>query len=107
MADFIRCPSPRASLPELDEFGISYNAYVRVAAPERLLQVVRPVIRAIDQGKGVPEWAGIDLVRAALFFVHRRGHFSGPSPELEASFRLLVARISELAAGEPLVRDKF
>jgi len=106
MTGFIRCPSEHASLAELDSFGISYDGYRRFAdSPERLLQVVRPVIRALDSGKPIPAWAGLDLLRASLFYVHRRGRFSGPSPQLERDFRLLVKRIGDLAGHGALPRD--
>jgi hypothetical protein len=95
-------------LTDLDDFGISYNGYRRVAdSPARLLQIVRPVIRAVDDRKPIPPWAGLDLLRAALFYVHRRGHFDEPSPELERQFRLLIARIREMVGDRELPRDEF
>ncbi|MEZ0491768.1 hypothetical protein AB2L28_05900 [Kineococcus sp. TBRC 1896] len=108
MEEWIRCPSENASLQELDSFGVSFNAYERIAdSPERLLQVVRPVVRALDADKPIPSWAQVDLLRAALFYVHRRGHWQGPSPQLERHFRRLVERIGELTRGQPLRRDTF
>ncbi len=108
MSSFVRCPPPGASVAELEEFALSYNAYRRLAgSPKRLLQVVRPVVRALDAGKPVPAWAELDLLRASLFYVHRRGHFAGPSPELGRAFRVLAGRIGDLAGGSLLPRDEL
>jgi hypothetical protein len=104
--EWIRCPPENASLQELDFFGVSFNAYERIAdSPERLLQVVRPVVRALEADKPLPEWAQVDLLRAALFYVHRQGHWQGPSPQLEVHFRRLVGRIGELTRGQLLRKD--
>lgn len=111
MSDLIRSPGPAASLQELQEFALSYNAYRRIAdSPERLLQVVRPVIRALDASKSIPAWVGMDLLRAAMFFVQRRARateYGSPSPEVERHYQLLARRISELAGSEPIPRDHF
>ncbi|NIZ90787.1 hypothetical protein [Kineococcus rubinsiae] len=98
-------------MEELQEFALSYNAYRRIAdSPERLLQVVRPVVRALDASKSIPTWVGMDLLRAAMFYVQRRARateYDDPSPTAERYYRLLARRISELAGSEPLPRDHF
>jgi len=109
VSDLIHCPDPAAPLEELQDFALSYNAYRRIAdSPERLLQVVRPVIRALDAGKSIPTWVGMDLLRAAMFYVQRRARateYDGPSPVAERHYQFLVRRISELAGSEPLPLD--
>lgn len=108
MRDVIRCPSADAAPALLDSFGVSYDAYRRLAAsPGQLAKVVAPVLDALRTGQPIPEWAGIDLLRGALFCVHRRGHHTGPSSGLERDFRVLIARIREIVGEEPLPRDHF
>jgi hypothetical protein len=42
-----------------------------------MLQVLRPVIRQVEKGGTVPRWAGLDVLRGALFCLQRQAHFSG------------------------------
>jgi hypothetical protein len=108
MTQYIQCPADDAPLDEIDAFGVSYNAYDRLtSSPERLGAIVRHVLRPVHAGGPIPDWAGLDLLRATLFVVHRQGHWASPSKELEAAFRLLISRIRVVAGPGPLVCDSF
>lgn len=59
-------------MPVLEEFALSYNGYERLGDdPETLEQIVRPLLRTLDRNQAPPPWAGIDLVRGALFYLQR------------------------------------
>jgi hypothetical protein len=102
------CPASRASYGEISEFALTYDGYQRLGEnPTRLLQVVRPVIRAVRQEKAVPRWCGIDLLRGALFYLQREAHFTEyVSVVNDVEMRSVVDRIREVAGDRPLANDR-
>jgi hypothetical protein len=93
---------------ELLAFARTYNGYDRLGrGPENLAPLVRSVIAALEATGSPPEWAGLDLLRGALFFMHRRTHHLGHvSADEESRMRILTSRIRQLAHGRPLSRDE-
>lgn len=73
----IRVPTdPTAS--DLAVFAESYNGYSRMArGPHELYKVVRPVLETLQRTGRVPDHAGLDLTRAALFYRAREARHSG------------------------------
>ena len=56
-----------ASQAEIDWAG-SYNGYHRIAgSPEMLWGMVEPADRAVRETGAVPQWCGVDLLRAWAF----------------------------------------
>lgn len=109
MEEHTRCPSPDADLGEILRFALTYDGYWRLSTgPEHLRPVIGPVLDSMDAGKGIPEWAGLDLLRGTLFFIQRMTHHWGDvPPEQETQMRSLVDAIGRLARDRPLVADDF
>jgi hypothetical protein len=108
MDDWIPCPDPdTAPIPELLAFALTYNAYGRIADDlTRLERVVRPVIKGIETRQAAPPWVGLDLLRAALFFVQRRGHNDFVmSPDQERHMRLLASAVRTASPGGLVYSD--
>ncbi len=103
----IICPSADAPLHDLLEFGLSYNGYERLAGdPEALRRIVDPVIRELDSSGTVPGWAGLDMLRGALFYLQRLTHHWGDVPaDQERQMRVLVTAIRRLCQGRAMVAD--
>ena len=103
MAHELHIPDSNDSLGAILVFALEYNAYERLAAdPAHLGEVVEPIRDALDRGERIPEWAGSDLLRGALFFYQRMTHHWGEvSPAADRSMRLLVAAIRERSQQHP------
>ena len=100
-------PSPEADWPEILQFALTYNAYRRVArgVPE-LKAVVQPVLDELKRSGTVPGWAGVDMLRATLFFCQRAVHMNDDyGPKSKARFLTLIGAIRETAGYYPLVAD--
>jgi uracil-DNA glycosylase len=108
MEEHTRSPEPNADLEQILRFALTYNGYRRLARDPNLLHgVIRPVLDAVDSGRGVPEWAGLDLLRGTLFHLQRSTHHVGyVSPDEERQMRALAAAIGRLARNSPLVADE-
>lgn len=93
----------------LTSWAHEYNAYERIAA-EHLADVLRPLRTAFDETGEVPDWAGVDLLRAWAFILvraHRHGGGYGPLGKdfyaaVEAVVRHPAARYEE----KPPIRDR-
>ena len=109
MLDLVDCPGDDISLPELLQFALTYNGYQRLGDhPTHLHRVVRPVLAAIEKGERPPTWAGLDLLRGALFYIQRMTHHWGDvPPEQEAQMRALLRAIREATHGRPLTVDEL
>ncbi len=107
MEEYTRCPEPTAELEEILSFALTYHGYRRLAHdPNLLYGIVSPVLDDMRSGGGIPEWAGLDLLRGALFYLQRSTHHEGyVPPEGERQMRTLVAAIGRLARHAPLVAD--
>ena len=99
MEEHTRFPEPNADLEQILRFALTYNGYRRLARDPNLLHgVIRPVLDAVDSRRGVPEWAGLDLLRGTLFHLQRSTHHVGHvSPDEEIQMRALAAAIGRLA----------
>jgi hypothetical protein len=98
-----------APLQGILEFALTYNGYERLATEvEHLHGVVEPVLTSLAAEEAPPEWAGIDLLRGALFFIQRQTHHWGDVPDEQERFmRQLVGAIAERAAGADIVADEI
>ena len=74
------------------DWALEYNGYERVAAAlELIFEVLRPLREAVQRDGVVPEWAGVDLLRAWAFWIARAYHWSGGySPLREAHPELWI-----------------
>lgn len=107
MAEYTRCPEPTAELEQILRFALTYHGYRRLAHdPNRLYGIVSPVLEDMNSGRGIPDWAGLDLLRGALFYLQRSAHHVGHvSGDDERQMRTLAAAIGRLARNAPLVAD--
>ncbi len=94
-------PPSDAPLLTLLEYALTYDGYERLAGTvQRLGALVKPVLATLDRTKSVPEWAGGDLLRGALFFVQRQTHHWGDVPaHQEWQMRRLVEALTARDAG--------
>lgn len=104
----IGCPDPDGPLEQIGRFALSYDGYGRMGRDGvRLLQVIRPVIRAVQKDGTVPGWAGLDVLRGALFFLQRQAHHTEIShPVNEPEMRAVTRQIVLHADGQPLTDDQ-
>ncbi len=95
LVDGTAVPAPDAALDEIVIFAHTYHGYHRLGRePEALLELVAPVLRTLEGTREPPPWAGVDLLRGALFYLARMTrHWGDVPPEQEAQMRALVARI--------------
>jgi hypothetical protein len=108
MDDSIECPGDdNIPLSDLLSFALSYNAYARLAQdPEHLVGIVQPVLAELEHGQDPPAWAGLDLLRGALFYIQRQTHHWGDVPrEQESQMRSLLSAIRRIARGRLLSAD--
>ena len=100
-------PSSDADWPELLEFALTYAGYRRIArTPMDLRSIVEPVLEELDKSGKAPAWAGVDLLRATLFFLQRATHMNEDyGPATERRFRVLVEAIRESSSSDLLVAD--
>lgn len=89
-----QAPGPEADFDEILAYADSYNAYERWADdPNLLFDMLRPVQDAWRESGRVPDWAGMDALRALLFYEYRADRFMGGYPEGERRVRDVVAAI--------------
>lgn len=102
-----QCPDPDGPMQPIAEFALSYDGYGRTAAEaERILQLLRPVLRQVKKDGTVPPWAGLDVMRGALFYLQREAHFTEVfAPVNEREMRALAREIALHVAGRPLPDD--
>lgn len=84
------------------------TGYVRLANTDHIHQVVYPVLDAIETNGNPPEWAGLDLLRGAMFVLQRNMHWTDdPSGQLEQHMRVLLRAIRQAAPEGQLMVDYF
>lgn len=92
-------PGPDATIEELLEFAGTYNAYeVFARTPNDLERIALPIYNEIARENQVPDWVGLDLARAVLFYAYRADHFGGGYGPYEP-MRLLVDAIRQMSGG--------
>lgn len=103
----IRCPMADAHPQDISRFALSYDGYGRIGRDAAsLARIVRPVVERIQHRGYVPQWAGLDLMRAALFWLQRQAHFTEyTAPANEKEMRILVSEIALHADGQLLTDD--
>jgi len=95
----VRVPGAGGSIDELLEFAGTYNAYELFAqTPNDLERITKPIYDDIARSGQVPEWIGIDLARAVLFYAYRADHFGGGYGPYEP-MRSLVDAIRQMSGG--------
>lgn len=87
----LKIPPADADLLEIIRFAARYNAYERWAeGPDHLYRLVEPLARERDATGRIPAWAGMDALRALLFYEFRSDHHQGGSPSGERLMRQIV-----------------
>jgi hypothetical protein len=90
----LKLPDEDADIVQIIRFAARYNAYERWAqTPEHLYNMVAPIIRERDSSGRIPAWAGVDALRALLFYEYRADHHQGGSPHGERLMRQVVEAI--------------
>lgn len=97
---YIEVP-PSRDIFVLAEFALTYNGYELLAKhPHRLYDLVAPIIEGLKRGEAVPPHVGLDLARAALFYLQRGAHHGGWLDDSDLRvWAPLVERIRELSGG--------
>lgn len=93
------------------EWAHRYNGYARLGgSPEHLFRLVAPLRAEFESGRGVPEWAGVDLLRGWAFYVAREDRHAGgyglsdPDSPRFAEWTAILARLAEHPAAVPADR---
>jgi len=101
----VRVPGAAASIDEVISFAGTYNAYELVASePARLERLVLPIYEDLAQSGRAPDWLGLDLARAVLFYAYRADRFAGGYGPY-APMRTLVEHIASISGGWVDQRD--
>ena len=88
---------------ELIEWAHNYKAYERFASiPDRIEACLAPLIEEWERNRRIPEWAGVDLLRAWAFYCVRSHHFDDWQPLLVAYPQ--VGGIAEAIRNPPAAR---
>lgn len=96
LARGVVCPQPGAPLSEMLEFALTYDGYGRIASsPEHLGNLLEPFFAEWHRDGLPPDWAGIDLLRAALFWLQRGAHHRGDEESMLGEFDALVDAIRD------------
>lgn len=73
-------------------WALSYDGYARFAhSPEALFEVLRPAMAEHAATKRIPEWCGVDFLRAWAFYRQREHHHVGHGPIAEDFYDVLEA----------------
>lgn len=87
-------PAPDADATDLVDFAARYDAYERWAdSPESLAMLLEPIHREWDRHGVLPAWAGVDSLRALLFFEYRADRFAGGSEDGSMRMRAIVEEL--------------
>ena len=85
-------------MQDLLDYAREYNAYERWADTTEALESLLDPVRREWQATGVlPTWAGIDTLRALLFFEYRADYFAGGSDFGAERIRTVVAALRRKA----------
>jgi hypothetical protein len=88
--------------------ALEYNGYERIAGDAELIfEILRPLRDAVQRDGVIPEWAGVDLLRAWAFWIARAYHWSGGySPLHEAHPELWMmhfVRVQVTGVAQPVL----
>ena len=73
-------------------WALTYDGYARFAhSPEALLEVLRPAMAEHAATKQIPEWCGVDFLRAWAFYRQREHHHVGHGPIAQDFYDVLEA----------------
>ncbi len=90
----LKLPDDDADIVQIARFAARYNAHERWAqTPDHLNSMVAPIILERDSSGRIPEWAGVDALRALLFYEYRADYHRGGSTEGERNMRQVVEAI--------------
>jgi hypothetical protein len=96
---FVAVPDSKAPVEETLRFASSYDAYeIFAREPAELEHIAQPIYDDIARSGRVPDWLGVDLARAVLFYAYRSDYFSGSYGPYEP-MRTLVGGIRRLSGG--------
>lgn len=74
------------------EWALTYDGYGRMAdSPEALHEVLRPAMAQYAATRRIPEWCGVDFLRAWAFYRQREHHHVGHGPIAEDFHDVLEA----------------
>jgi hypothetical protein len=77
MSEFVKVPSPDASLDALIRFAGTYNGYARFCSnPNEYESLFSIVERRYFDSKEISDSLGVDYLRAWLFLLYRRDYFT-------------------------------
>jgi uracil-DNA glycosylase len=81
------------------QWALSYDGYLRMAAsPEALREVLRPAMAEYAVTGRVPEWCGVDFLRAWAFYRQREHNHVGHGPIAQDFYDVLEAVRGHAAA---------
>lgn len=101
-------PDPRDyTTAEMITWAHCYDGYKRIAAgAPQLAEVLRPAREALTASGTIPDWAGLDLLRAWAFLLVRVDtHRSAGGATLGAEFAAVVDAIDAHAGASPRERS--
>ena len=92
------------------QWALTYDGYSRMAySPEILCELLRPAMAEHAATKRIPEWCGVDFLRAWAFYRQREFHHVGHGPiakdfddVLEAIRRHPAAKKHDLPPAQPV-----
>lgn len=65
-------------------WAYGYDGYARLArSPEDLARILEPAWREYREAKRVPDWCGVDLLRAWAFYLVRADRYGGDDGLME------------------------
>lgn len=105
----VRIPDPDGPPDAIAHFALSYDGCGRLGVDgQRVLQIVRPVVRQVKKDGTVPAWAGLDVLRGALFYLQREAHWTEHlEPVNEREMRAVTREIALHVDGQPLPYDSL
>jgi hypothetical protein len=106
--DVAEIPESDADWPTMLEFALTYAGFRRICKGlPQLGRFVQPVLDELRETGKAPDWAGVDLLRASLFYIQRVRHMPDSyGPDAEVEFRALIEGIRRSRGKSVLVRDR-
>jgi len=103
----VSCPDPDGPMDAITQFALSYDGYGRLGRDaQRVLQLVRPVVSQVKKDGSVPLWAGLDVLRGALFYLQREAHWTEyTEPVNEREMRAVTRQVVLHVGRQPLPDD--
>jgi hypothetical protein len=57
--------------------------------------MLEPLLKDVDAGRNLPDWAGLDALRAVLFYEYRSDYFQGGTTSGERRMRQVTSTIRQ------------